>query len=91
MRRRRFPRSGSMAVIMLFVMGSMMVQQNEAFRLLGEEARARQGNLLPQGLKKGPVRPPGEGCSYTGAGGAPCPATRKFAAGHAVGVAPPNA
>ncbi|KAL3717351.1 hypothetical protein ACJRO7_008863 [Eucalyptus globulus] len=89
----RFSRSGSMAVIMLLLMlmGSMMVQQNEACRLLGEESWARQGSLLLQGLQKGPVRPPGNGCSYTGGGGAPCTTTRNFAAGHAVGVAPPNA
>ncbi|KAI6674875.1 hypothetical protein NL676_002781 [Syzygium grande] len=72
----RFSRSSSMAVIMLLLMGSMMVQQNEACRLLSEEAWARQGLLLLQALQKGPVRPPGNGCSYTGGGGAPCTATR---------------
>ncbi|KAL3717352.1 hypothetical protein ACJRO7_008864 [Eucalyptus globulus] len=87
----RFSRSGSMAVIMLLFMGSMMVQQNEACRLLGEEAWARQGLLPLQALQKGTVRPPGNGCSYTGGGGAPCTGTRKFAAGRTVGVAPPNA
>ncbi|KAI6674865.1 hypothetical protein NL676_002771 [Syzygium grande] len=87
----RFSRSGSMAVIMLLLMGSLMVQQNEACRVLGEEAWARQGLLLLQALQKGPVRPPGNGCSYTGGGGAPCTATQNFAAGRAVGVAPPNA
>ncbi|KAF8006402.1 hypothetical protein BT93_K0645 [Corymbia citriodora subsp. variegata] len=86
-----FSRSGAMAVIMLLLMGSMMVQQNEACRLLGEEARALQGLLPLQALQKGPVRPPGNGCSYTGGGGAPCTTARKFAASHAMGVAPPNA
>ncbi|KAI6674872.1 hypothetical protein NL676_002778 [Syzygium grande] len=79
-----------MAVILLLLMGSMMVQQNEACRLLGEEAWAWQGHLLLQALQKGSVRPPGNGCSYTGGGGAPCTATQNFAAGRAVRVAPLN-
>ncbi|KAI3423281.1 BHLH domain-containing protein [Psidium guajava] len=80
----------SAILLSILVLLLLRFEPNEACRSLHQRDEYQNHNphRLFNVLQKGPVRPPGNGCSYTpSSGGAPCTQTRNFA-GHATVVPP---
>ncbi|KAI3668053.1 hypothetical protein L6452_43127 [Arctium lappa] len=68
-------------------------QSNGACRLFNGEFQEsilmKNGNLLLSSLPRGRVRPPGNGCNWTGNGGNHCVGSKKIASRHHGGVVAP--
>ncbi|KAL4588089.1 hypothetical protein LXL04_000968 [Taraxacum kok-saghyz] len=75
----------SLAIYATFILLFLSLELNEASRIYnGEVAEAwmKTESLLLSALPKGPVRPPGNGCNWTGNGGNPCIGSRKLVTRH---------
>ncbi|GJR72959.1 hypothetical protein Tco_0085324 [Tanacetum coccineum] len=82
----------SLAIVASLVFLFMSFEYNVASRPFGgelEKVWMKTENLLLSSLPRGPVRPPGNGCSNTGNGGNPCIGSRKLV-GRVGGVAAPT-
>ncbi|PWA65840.1 hypothetical protein CTI12_AA335320 [Artemisia annua] len=82
----------SLAIVASLVLLFMSFECNVASRPFGgefEKVWINTENLLLSSLPRGPVTPPGNGCTNTGNGGNPCIGSRKFA-GRVGGVAAPT-
>ncbi|KAI3526639.1 hypothetical protein L2E82_00249 [Cichorium intybus] len=80
------------AITSAFILLFMSFEPTTACRLLNgefEETWMKTGNLLLPSLQRGPVRPPGNGCSNTGNGGNRCRIGSKKVVGRPGGGAPP--
>nr|GEU33329.1 hypothetical protein [Tanacetum cinerariifolium] len=78
--------------MILFVLFFINIVPNGACRLLGdefEEPWMKRGNLLLSSLRRGPVRPPGNGCCNTGGCGNPCIGSKKVVGRHVSGASSP--